>query len=129
MLGDRFLKEADVGFTAAPFLSARLSVAPNDEALLLLASDGLWDVVPAPRAAALAARAVAEVRSGSAGSAVPSAAAGVAAAAAEALMKAALALRSRDDISILVLHVLPVDVAADLARTAGAAGTSVPGLL
>ncbi|KAF8063774.1 AP-4 complex subunit sigma [Scenedesmus sp. PABB004] len=135
MLGDRFLKEADVGFSAEPHVSEALRLGPADEALLLAASDGLWDVVPPPRAAALAAKtaaraaaaaaAGAEAGAEAAGAAAApggggggAAAAGVAAAVAEALMHAALGLRSKDDISILVLHVLPADVAAARAATA-----------
>eukprot|EP00775_Hariotina_reticulata_P002093 gene2093-2411_t len=44
MLGDRFLKEADVGFTAEPYVSEGVALNPEDEVLVVVASDGLWDV-------------------------------------------------------------------------------------
>ena len=193
MLGDRYLKEQDVGFTAEPFVSEGLSLGPQDEALLVVASDGLWDVVSQERVAAIAAKAAAGAGSSSsssssttsgsqgfgsnaagggssgsggvlaaggscrkgsgagdgaqvassdaaaaaAGSGVAdlssdssgsSAAAGgvgsgqprksVAAVVAEDLMQAALRLHSRDDISIMVLHVLPAAL-ADAKRQRG----------
>jgi hypothetical protein len=173
MLGDRFLKEQDVGFTAEPYVSEGLRVEPQEEALLVLASDGLWDVVSQERVAALAAKAAAAAAAavaaagssgrgeGGSGSGVqggggggheggvaapPAAAAAdddaagsggsigcdaanssgsssgntsrdgqlrrnVAAVVAEELMQAALRLHSKDDISIMVLHVLPAAVA------------------
>jgi len=176
MLGDRYLKEQDVGFTAEPYVSEGLGLDPQDEALLVVASDGLWDVVPQERVAALAAKAAAGAGAaggrescevpgqqgtaaagggscckqdggtcgGAAGAAGTAAAAGgegggvagvggsdssrgvqglqqprcsVAAVVAEALMQAALRLHSKDDISIMVLHVLPA-AAADERRQA-----------
>jgi serine/threonine protein phosphatase PrpC len=133
MLGDRYLKEADVGFTAEPFVSEGVALGPCDEALLVVASDGLWDVVAQERVAALAAKAAGEATRASAG-AVPEhsrAEAGsssgvarrsVATVVADELMQAALKLRSRDDISIMVLHVLP----AAVATAAGTAGGPAP---
>jgi serine/threonine protein phosphatase PrpC len=117
MLGDRYLKEQDVGFTAQPFVGPGVALRPADDALLVLASDGLWDVVSQARAAALAVKAAGDACSSGAaqqataaaggGAAATAAGGGVAAAAADALMQAALKLRSRDDISIMVLHVRP----------------------
>jgi serine/threonine protein phosphatase PrpC len=156
MLGDRFLKEADVGFTAEPYVSEGMALGVQDEALLVVASDGLWDVVSQERAAAMAAKlsaaAAAAAGCAAAGSSTNSAAADggsgssksegstaegvatqqhqaasggakgtVAAAVAEALMNAALNLRSKDDISIMVLHVLPAAAAAASAQTCGVA--------
>jgi serine/threonine protein phosphatase PrpC len=141
MLGDRFLKEADVGFTAEPYVSEGIALGVQDEALLVVASDGLWDVVSQERAAAMAAKLAAAanaaaaagsssggcVADGIAGSRGEGSATGstgpeqqqqqapsgsVAAAVAEALMNAALNLRSKDDISIMVLHVLPAAAAS-----------------
>jgi hypothetical protein len=159
MLGDRFLKEADVGFTAEPYVSEGIALGVQDEALLVVASDGLWDVVSQERAAAMAAKLAAAANaaaaaaagssgdcvaadgcSGRGGATVVDGAAGsrgegsgtgstgteqqqqqqqqappsgsVAAAVAEALMNAALNLRSKDDISIMVLHVLPAAAAS-----------------
>lgn len=158
MLGDRFLKEADVGFTAEPFISEGIGLGAEDEVLLIVASDGLWDVVSQERVAAVAAKTAAATAaaartpvagvaagnslaadgsrgtcsaSGDSGGSCNSCTDGgtantmgacseqqqehgskssVAAAVAEALMHAALSLRSKDDISIMVLHVLPASV-------------------
>lgn len=155
MLGDRFLKEQDVGFTAEPYISEGIVLGPDDEAVLLVASDGLWDVVSQERAAAMAGKTVAHrakaAESSSAGTAAAHAGAEqaqesstdgaavsadvsnltggqgdgstVAAAVAEALMHAALSLRSRDDISVMVLHVLP----AEKAEHGAAVGTTGSG--
>ena len=43
-LGDHFIKSADLGFTAVPSVSEVLRLAPNESGLLVVASDGLWDV-------------------------------------------------------------------------------------
>lgn len=184
MLGDRFLKEQDVGFTAEPYVSEGLRIDPQDEALLVVASDGLWDVVSPERVAALAAKAAAaaagDVRAagsvvtasgslkaagsssgqglvagsqlqedgsgaaggslsgdgsvssrrggGCVGSASGSGGQGpprktVAAAVADELMLAALRLHSKDDISIMVLNVLPAAV-ADVRRRVEPHGSS-----
>jgi serine/threonine protein phosphatase PrpC len=145
MLGDRFLKEADVGFTAEPYVSEGITLGAQDEALLVVASDGLWDVVSQERAAAMAAKLAAAAGAAAAGAAAAGggssrssaaeAAAGsscgsrsegnnggsVAAAVAEALMHAALNLRSKDDISIMVLHVLPAAAASGSVQAGSAA--------
>jgi len=144
MLGDRFLKEADVGFTAEPYVSEGVALNPEDEVLVIMASDGLWDVVSQEKVATMAAKVataagtdgscrsretvagphhqqqqqqqqqemVAEGCSSSSSSSVGPGKRSVAAAVADALMHAALTLRSKDDISIMVLHVLPADAAA-----------------
>lgn len=43
-IGDKALKNLNAGFLAVPYVSKVYSVAPEDSLLLLLASDGLWDV-------------------------------------------------------------------------------------
>eukprot|EP00892_Ulva_mutabilis_P004230 jgi/Ulvmu1/2179/UM013_0024.1 len=43
-IGDRALKNLNAGFLAVPYVSKVYNVAPADSLLLLLASDGLWDV-------------------------------------------------------------------------------------
>lgn len=47
----RFLKAEDVGFSAEPAVSAPMAVAPNGCAAVVIASDGLWDVMSCERAA------------------------------------------------------------------------------
>jgi len=95
-LGDRAIKEGDLGLLATPHVSPITLLPPGSRALLLLASDGVWDVASARRAAG-AARAAA--------AAADAAGAGAQAAAADAAdAVAALALRrhSRDDVTALV---------------------------
>jgi serine/threonine protein phosphatase PrpC len=104
MLGDRFLKEAGLGFTARPHVGARVALPPGGDAAVVVASDGLWDVVNGERAAHLVARALAGDGGGREGQA---GAGGTAAAAAEALMHHALQQRSRDDVSVMVLRIRP----------------------
>ena len=43
-LGDRFVKEEDLGFSAVPAVSKVIKLPPQETALVVLASDGLWDV-------------------------------------------------------------------------------------
>jgi serine/threonine protein phosphatase PrpC len=43
-LGDHFIKSADLGFTAVPSVSPVLKLGPRQSGLLVIASDGLWDV-------------------------------------------------------------------------------------
>ncbi len=43
-LGDHFIKSADLGFTAVPSVSPVLRLGPSDSGLMVIASDGLWDV-------------------------------------------------------------------------------------
>lgn len=43
-LGDHFIKIADLGFIAAPSVSEVVRLGPQDSGLVVIASDGLWDV-------------------------------------------------------------------------------------
>lgn len=43
-LGDHFIKTADLGFIAVPSVSEVVRLGPNDSGLVVIASDGLWDV-------------------------------------------------------------------------------------
>ena len=43
-LGDKFIKGADLGFTAVPSVSEVAKLAPHESGMLVVASDGLWDV-------------------------------------------------------------------------------------
>ncbi|KAJ9514005.1 hypothetical protein QJQ45_021108 [Haematococcus lacustris] len=98
MLGDRFLKDEDLGFLAEPFVSS-VEVVPagSPPAFLVLASDGLWDVVSEGRVAALLAKAAAKEGNGQL----------CAQEAADLLLKQAVDGRSKDDISIMVLCLQP----------------------
>eukprot|EP01018_Ginkgo_biloba_P026490 Gb_00591 [translate_table: standard] len=54
VLGDKFLKEQDSRFSAEPYISEVLQITSKSNALALLASDGLWDVLSTKRALQLA---------------------------------------------------------------------------
>ncbi|KAL8128619.1 hypothetical protein V2J09_017774 [Rumex salicifolius] len=53
MLGDKFLKEHDPGFSSKPHISPVVCVHQTNEAFTLLASDGFWDVVSVKKAVQL----------------------------------------------------------------------------
>ncbi|KAJ6806417.1 protein phosphatase 2C 70 [Iris pallida] len=54
MLGDKFLKEQDLRFTAEPYVSQVVHISKaSDAAFALLASDGLWDVISVKKAVQL----------------------------------------------------------------------------
>jgi len=44
-LGDHFPKTHDAGLTCEPHVSQPIKLGPKEESILLLASDGLWDVL------------------------------------------------------------------------------------
>ena len=92
-LGDRFLKDEDLGLSAEPHVSEVSTLNQAEGALILVASDGLWDVLDFPRVAAVVAGAI----EGD-GGAIEAAAAVVAAA-----KKAC----TRDDVTALVVRVWP----------------------
>lgn len=48
-LGDHFLKNENLGVIAVPYVSEAIQLEKNDS-MLILASDGLWDVMSAERA-------------------------------------------------------------------------------
>ncbi len=97
MLGDRFLKEQDIGFLAEPCVSEALVVAPGAQGVVVAASDGLWDVVGFEKVAAVVGR-----LAGEAGGAAPAPAR-----VADHLMSQAVLQRSKDDISVAVLLLAP----------------------
>lgn len=127
----RCLKEENIGFLAEPHVSTATTVPAGHVAYLILASDGLWDVVAEAtaakqvlRAAAAAsaagtAAASAPVSSTSSSASVLSQQAGSSNAdghgqqgqhllsveeLASSLLQQALSLRSKDDITIMVLR-------------------------
>lgn len=53
MLGDKFLKEQDSRFSSEPYVSQAVRMTKACLASALIASDGLWDVISANRAAQL----------------------------------------------------------------------------
>ena len=49
-LGDKFLKDEDLGLSAQPYVSRVVRLQPNQRAVAIIASDGLWDVADGARA-------------------------------------------------------------------------------
>lgn len=95
-LGDRFLKDEDLGLIAEPYVGEAISVPKNRGALLLIASDGLWDVLDQERVAALLCTADQE----NDGSVVE---------VASAVIEAAQKANTRDDVTALVIRIFPID--------------------
>ena len=95
-LGDRFLKDGDLGLSAEPHLSEVVKIPPNQGAIILIASDGLWDVADPETVAAAVCQADAELD----GSIV-----GVA----NAAVAAAVKRNTKDDVTVLAVRVWPSD--------------------
>lgn len=93
VLGDKFLKDEDLGFIAEPYVSQVEQLAPEHTGFIVVASDGLWDVLSEERAAGLVLKSWAESSAGTTAEAV-----------ADMMLSQALNLRSQDDISIMVLY-------------------------
>jgi protein phosphatase len=93
-LGDKFLKDEDLGLSAEPAVSDVVSIPHNQGALLLVASDGLWDVMD-PEKVAHAAKVADKEHDGS----VVEVAAAIVAAAKKA--------GTRDDVTALVVRLWP----------------------
>lgn len=91
-LGDRFLKDEDLGLSAEPHVSDVVVLGGDREALIVIASDGLWDVMSAEDAMDLAR----QVDRDSHGSVVKVAA---------ALVREAEALGSKDDVTVVACRV------------------------
>ena len=91
-IGDRALKERNPGLLAEPYIS-KVHTVPAGEALLaVLASDGLWDVTNANLVMRVAYKVLADHP-------------GDVQLLCEVLMEHAIRRRSRDDITIVVLHI------------------------
>lgn len=90
-LGDKFLKDEDLGLSAEPAVSDVVSIPQDQGALLLVASDGLWDVLD-PEKVAHAAKMADKEQDGN----VVEVAAAVVAAAKKA--------GTRDDVTALVVR-------------------------
>lgn len=93
-LGDRFLKDEDLGLSAEPFVSNVHAIDPDHGAIIVVASDGVWDVLSLDDAADLALKADEESDKSVlhiAGS----------------LVQEAQDLGSRDDVTVLVARISP----------------------
>ncbi|XP_057849582.2 protein phosphatase 2C 70 isoform X2 [Cryptomeria japonica] len=97
VLGDKFFKEQDIRFSAEPYISEVLRITRESNALALMASDGLWDVLSTRSALQLALE-VREEKFTSEGPNV-SCAEGIA----NMIVKEAQRLRTKDNTSVIVL--------------------------
>lgn len=95
-LGDKFLKDEDLGLSAEPAVSEVAAIPLHQGALLVIASDGLWDVLDSEKVAGVAAAADKEED----GSVVEIAA---------AIVAAAKKAGTRDDVTALVVRLWPED--------------------
>jgi protein phosphatase len=93
-LGDRFLKDEDLGLSAEPFVSNVHAIDPDHGALVVVASDGVWDVLSLDDAAELALKA--DVDSDKSVIHI-----------AGSLVQEAQDLGSRDDVTVLVARISP----------------------
>jgi protein phosphatase len=98
-LGDKFLKEQDRAFSALPHISDVRRLTVESKAMVIIASDGLWDVLSPQRGVQLAA----EAREGKSledgRKSTPRPAQGIA----EYLLNKARNLRTKDNTSVIVL--------------------------
>lgn len=91
-LGDRFLKDEDLGLSADPSTSGRCKIPKDKNYIIIIASDGLWDVMSPSDAAKLVIRVERESYGGTVDIA-------------SALVRQAQQLGSRDDITALVVRI------------------------
>lgn len=93
-LGDVFLKEEDMGLSAEPYVGPVVRCPPAQGGLVLIASDGLWDVADFATVGRLAAQAFRENGHDLA-------------TAARAVLSHAIKRRTKDDVSVILAHVWP----------------------
>jgi serine/threonine protein phosphatase PrpC len=105
-LGDRFLKDEDLGLSAEPHVSDAITLGGDQEALIVIASDGLWDVMSADDAMDLAR----QVDRDSHGGVVK---------VASALVREAEALGSKDDVTVVACRVWSNEATANFSRAFG----------
>lgn len=93
-LGDRFLKDEDLGLSAEPHISTILKLDNSVGGIILIASDGVWDVVDP----AVLACTVLECDADENGTVV-----GVA----SAVVSAAVKAHTKDDVTVLAIRIWP----------------------
>lgn len=91
-LGDKFLKDEDLGLSAHPHISAVVQLRPDQSGFLVMASDGLWDVADPQRVMQLAAKAGKEHNDS-------------VEAMTDAVVQHAQRQRTRDDLTVMVLKI------------------------
>lgn len=99
-LGDRFLKDEDLGLSADPSVSPVYGISPEQGAIIIIASDGLWDVLSIEEAADIALT----TDQHSHGGVIQVAA---------ALAEESQDLGSRDDVTVLVIRIWPREIWED----------------
>lgn len=95
-LGDKFLKDEDLGLSAHPHISKVIKVGPEQSGIIVMASDGLWDVTDSQRVLQIIGRASQESN-------------GSVQAMADAVVQHAQRQRTRDDLSVVLLKVRALD--------------------
>lgn len=93
-LGDVFLKDEDLGLSAEPYVGPVVSCTPSQGGLLLIASDGLWDVADF----ATVGRLVSQVFRESGNDLATTT---------RAVLSHAIKRRTKDDVSIVLARVWP----------------------
>jgi len=94
-LGDKFLKDEDLGLSAQPHVSSVIKIAPDQSGIVIMASDGLWDVTDAQRVLQIVSR-IAKESNGSVKAMT------------DAVVQHAQRQRTRDDLTVVVLKVKPL---------------------
>jgi serine/threonine protein phosphatase PrpC len=95
-IGDKVLKELNPGLVADPYVSKVHAVPPSESLLAVIASDGLWDVTNTDLVMRVAYRILADHP-------------GDVMLLCEVLMELAVTRKSRDDITIAVLDIMPIE--------------------
>ncbi|DBA93109.1 TPA: hypothetical protein ACH3X2_003427 [Trebouxia sp. C0005] len=91
-LGDKFLKDEDLGLSAQPHVSSVIKIAPDQSGVVIMASDGLWDVTDARRVLQIVSRTAKE-------------SSGSVKAMTDAVVQHAQRQRTRDDLTVVLLKV------------------------
>lgn len=91
-LGDKFLKDEDLGLSAQPHVSSVTKIAPDQSGIVIMASDGLWDVTDAHRVLQIVSRTAKESN-------------GSVKAMTDAVVQHAQRQRTRDDLTVVLLKV------------------------
>ena len=95
-LGDKFLKDEDLGLSAHPHISQVVKIAPDQSGIIVMASDGLWDVTDSQRVLQIVSRVSKESN-------------GSVQAMTDAVVQHAQRQRTRDDLSVVLLKVRPLN--------------------
>ena len=98
-LGDKFLKDEDLGLSAHPHVSQVIRVSPEQSAIIIMASDGLWDVTDTQRVVQIVDRVSHESN-------------GSVQAMTDAVVQHAQRQRTRDDLSVVLLKVKALNSSA-----------------